>query len=66
MPQATKDNTKDAERGERFVVSVPAELATKIDAKIKDEGGEALANLGVDVSALRTGYTVKLLRDALA
>lgn len=65
MPQAAK-NSQEADKGERVVVSIPAELTKLIDAKITADGGEALENLGVEVATLRSGYVHKLLKDALS
>lgn len=66
MPQAVKDNAESNDKGERVVLSIPAEITAKLDARIKADGGDALESLGVDVSALRTGFVHKLLKEALS
>lgn len=64
MPQS-KSTTANGESSARTVVSLPAEIVTLLDARIKRDGGEALAKLGVGPETLRTGYVHKILNETL-
>lgn len=50
----------------RTVVSIPADIVERIDAKIAEQGGDALRALGVGPETLRTGFVHKLLNESLS
>ena len=61
----TAESKPLGEGASRTVVSLPKEIVEKIDARIKQDGGDALKALGVGPETLRTGFVHKLLNEAL-